>query len=74
MGPSRPGSPVRFRVSLDGQPPAAAHGGDVDASGNGVAVDQRMYQLIRQPGRIAARRFEIEFLDAGIEAFAFTFG
>jgi thiol-disulfide isomerase/thioredoxin len=74
MGPSRPGSPIRFRVSLDGQAPAAAHGLDVDPGGNGVAVDQRMYQLIRQPGRIADRQFEIEFLDAGIEAFAFTFG
>lgn len=74
MGPSRPGSPIRFRVSLDGQPPAAAHGIDVDDSGNGVATDQRLYQLIRQPGRIVERRFEIEFLDPGIEAFAFTFG
>ena len=74
MGPSRPGSSIRFRVSLDGQPPAAAHGLDVDQGGNGVAVDQRMYQLIRQPGRIVDRQFEIEFLDAGIEAFAFTFG
>ena len=74
MGPPRTGSPIRFRVSLDGQPPAAAHGLDVDQGGNGVAVEQRMYQLIRQPGRIVDRRFEIEFLDAGIEAFAFTFG
>lgn len=74
MGPSRPGSPIRFRVTLDGQPPAAAHGLDVDANGNGVAVEQRLHQLIRQPGAIAERRFEIEFLDPGIEAFAFTFG
>ncbi len=74
MGPPRTGNPIRFRVSLDGQPPAAAHGLDVDQGGNGVAVEQRMYQLIRQPGRIVDKRFEIEFLDAGIEAFAFTFG
>jgi thiol-disulfide isomerase/thioredoxin len=74
MGPSRPGTPIRFRVLLDGQPPAAAHGLDIDANGNGAAVDQRLYQLIRQPGAIAERRFEIEFLDPGIEAFAFTFG
>ena len=74
MGPSQPGSSIRFRVSLDGQPPGAAHGLDVDQGGNGVAVEQRMYQLIRQPGRIVDRQFEIEFLDAGIEAFAFTFG
>ena len=74
MGPSRAGTSIRFRVSLDGQPPGGAHGLDVDERGNGVAVEQRMYQLIRQPGPIADRRFEIEFLDAGIEAFAFTFG
>ena len=74
MAPSRAGTSIRFRVSLDGQPPGGAHGLDVDERGHGVAVEQRMYQLIRQPGPIADRRFEIEFLDAGIEAFAFTFG
>jgi hypothetical protein len=74
MGPSRPGSAIRFRVSLDGRPPAAAHGLDVDESGNGVVVEPRLYQLIRQPGRVLDRKFEIEFLDAGVEAFAFTFG
>ena len=48
--------------------------GDVDAAGGGTVVEQRLYQLIRQPRPIADRRFEIEFLDAGVEAFAFTFG
>jgi thiol-disulfide isomerase/thioredoxin len=74
MGPSRPGSPVRFRVTIDGQPPAAAHGLDVDEGGNGTAVEQRLYQLIRQPKPIVDRTFAIEFLDAGVEAFSFTFG
>jgi thiol-disulfide isomerase/thioredoxin len=74
MGPSSAGNAIRFRVTLDGQPPGGAHGHDVDERGNGVAADQRMYQLIRQPGPIVDRRFEIEFLDAGVEAFAFTFG
>jgi thiol-disulfide isomerase/thioredoxin len=74
MGPPRPGSSIRFRVTLDGRPPGPAHGLDIDESGNGVAVEQRMYQLIRQPRPIADRRFEIEFLDAGVETFAFTFG
>ena len=74
MGPPRPGTPIRFRVSLDGQPPGGARGLDVDERGNGVAVDQRLYQLIRQQGPISDRRFDIEFLDAGVEAFAFTFG
>jgi thiol-disulfide isomerase/thioredoxin len=74
LAPSRHGSTIRFRVSLDGQPPRTAHGLDVDESGNGMAVEQRLYQLIRQPGPIVDRTFEIEFLDAGVEAFAFTFG
>ena len=34
-GPSR-GTPVRFRVRIDGQPPGAAHGVDVDDQGNGL--------------------------------------
>jgi hypothetical protein len=74
MGPLRQESPVRFRVSVDGQRPGPAHGLDVDDSGSGTVVEQRMYQLIRQPGPIVDRTFEIEFLDAGVEAFAFTFG
>jgi thiol-disulfide isomerase/thioredoxin len=74
MGPAARGTSVRFRVFLDGQAPGAAHGSDVDEQGNGTATEQRLYQLIRQPNPIADRRFEIEFLDAGVEAFAFTFG
>ena len=74
MGPSRRERPVRFRVSIDGQPPGPAHGGDVDEGGNGTVVEQRLYQLIRQPEPIVDRQFEIEFLDAGVETFAFTFG
>jgi thiol-disulfide isomerase/thioredoxin len=74
MGPARREKPMRFRVTIDGRPPGPARGVDVDAGGNGVLVDQRLYQLIRQPNPIVARQFEIEFLDAGAEAFAFTFG
>jgi thiol-disulfide isomerase/thioredoxin len=74
MGPSAAGTPVRFRVRIDGQAPGAAHGIDVDEQGNGTLAEQRLYQLVRQPGPIADRLFEIEFLDAGAEAFAFTFG
>lgn len=74
MGPATPGSSVRFRVRLDGQAPGYAHGSDVDAQGEGVASEQRLYQLIRQPGAIGDRTFEIEFLDPGVEAYAFTFG
>jgi Thioredoxin like C-terminal domain len=53
---------------------AAAHGSDVDDQGNGTVTEQRLYQLIRQPMPITDRLFEIEFLDAGVEAYAFTFG
>ena len=74
MGPPAPGRSVRFRVSIDGQPPGPAHGIDADQAGNGTVVEQRLYQLIRQPKPIVDRHFEIEFLDAGVEAFAFTFG
>jgi hypothetical protein len=74
MGPARRDSTVRFRVSMDGRPPSAARGGDVDENGAGTVAEQRMYQLIRQPKPIVDRQFEIEFLDAGVETFAFTFG
>jgi hypothetical protein len=74
MGPAARGASVRFRVLVDGQPPGAAHGLDVDEGGNGTVDEQRMYQLIRQPEPIADRLFEIEFLDPGVEAYAFTFG
>ena len=74
MGPAVRGTSVRFRVLIDGKPPGAAHGIDVDDQGNGTVTEQRLYQLIRQPKPIADRQFEIEFLDSGLEAFAFTFG
>jgi thiol-disulfide isomerase/thioredoxin len=68
------GKPVRFRVTLDGGAPGADHGTDIDAQGNGMIREQRLYQLIRQSGKIGVHTFRIEFLDAGAEAFAFTFG
>jgi hypothetical protein len=74
MGPRAHQGPVRFRVTLDGNPAGPAQGIDIDADGNGVADYQRMYQLVRQLGAIDDRLFKIEFFDAGIEAFVFTFG
>jgi len=71
---SASGKPVRFRVALDGQAPGSNAGLDVSANGLGTVRDQRLYQLIRQKGPIAERTFTIEFLDPGVEAFAFTFG
>jgi thiol-disulfide isomerase/thioredoxin len=74
MGPVARQGAIPFRVLIDGQPPSPGHGTDVDEKGNGTVTEQRLYQLIRQSGSIAERQFEIEFLDAGVEAFAFTFG
>ena len=74
MGPMTRGDSCPFRVLLDGEEPGAAHGGDVDDAGNGTLADQRLYQLIRQPGPVDERRLEIEFLGRGAEAYCFTFG
>jgi hypothetical protein len=74
MGPATRGTSVQFRVLIDGKPPAAVHGVDVDDQGCGTVIEPRLYQLIRQPQPIADRQFEIEFTDAGVEAFSFTFG
>jgi hypothetical protein len=74
LGPSPHSGPIRFRVTLDGRPPGADHGVDVNAQGEGVVTSQRLYQIIRQ-GRVNGDRlFEIEFLDPGAQAFTFTFG
>jgi thiol-disulfide isomerase/thioredoxin len=74
MAPTIPGGPIPFRVRLDGQPPAAAHGIDVDGHGAGAVTEPRLYQLIRQPGPVAEHTFEITFLDPGVQAYDFTFG
>jgi thiol-disulfide isomerase/thioredoxin len=74
MAPPAPGTSVRFRVALDGEPPDAAHGADVDDQGNGTLAEPRLFQLVRQPGPVTERSFEITFLDPGVQAYAFTFG
>lgn len=74
LGPGDDGRPVRIRVTIDGAAPGDSHGMDIDADGNGVVTGQRLYQLVRQSGQITDRTFEIEFLDPGAQAFAFTFG
>jgi thiol-disulfide isomerase/thioredoxin len=74
LAPPAPGASVRFRVLLDGQPPGAGHGTDLDGQGNGRVVEPRTYQLIRQRRPIVDRRFEVVFLDPGVQAFVFTFG
>jgi thiol-disulfide isomerase/thioredoxin len=74
MGPATPGTSPGFRVSIDGQPPREAHGADTDGDGHGTLSQQRTYQLIRQPGPITGRTFEITFPDSGAQAYCFTFG
>jgi thiol-disulfide isomerase/thioredoxin len=81
LGPRPRGSSVPFRVLIDGEPPGAAHGIDTDAhgldtdeQGRGTVAQQRLYQLLRQPGTITDRTFEITFLAPGVEAYVFTFG
>ena len=66
--------PVRFKVTLDGISPGNDHGTDIDSQGYGVIREQRLYQLIRQREKNSMHTFSITFIDAGAEAFAFTFG
>lgn len=75
LAPGNDGKPVRFRAWLDGMPvPASAAGGDVHADGTGVVDEHRLYQLVRQRDNVGEHHFEIEFLDPGVQAYAFTFG
>jgi thiol-disulfide isomerase/thioredoxin len=74
MGPPAESRPVRFTVKVDGKPPAAAHGTDIDEQGNGTISRQRTYQLVRQQQGISDREFEIQFAEPGVEVFCFTFG
>ena len=74
MRPARAGTRVHVRVRIDGSPPGSAHGLDLDAEGNGIVGEPRLYQLIRQPAPIRDRTFELEVLDPGLEIFSVTFG
>uniref|UniRef100_UPI002899EA75 redoxin domain-containing protein n=2 Tax=unclassified Brevundimonas TaxID=2622653 RepID=UPI002899EA75 len=74
MGPSQTGATPRFRVTIDGAALGVDAGSDIDAQGLGRIQGERLYQLIRQAGPVRERTFEIEFLDPGVQVFAFTFG
>jgi cytochrome c biogenesis protein CcdA/thiol-disulfide isomerase/thioredoxin len=74
LGTTKENKPVRFKVTVDGTPPGEDHGADTDSNGLGTVQGHRLYQLIRQKGPVEDRTFEIEFLDPGVQAFAFTFG
>lgn len=74
MGPGEGAAGLRFRVRIDGAAPGSDAGSDIDAQGLGRIDRQRLYQLVRQSGPVGERTFEIEFLDPGVQVFAFTFG
>jgi cytochrome c biogenesis protein CcdA/thiol-disulfide isomerase/thioredoxin len=74
LGPSKDRKPVSVRVTIDGNPPGADHGMDIDAEGYGTVTGHRLYQLVRQSGKIQDRTFRIEFLSPGVQAYSFTFG
>lgn len=76
LGSATAGKEIRFKVLVDGQPPANSHGADIDEEGRGIIKDHRLYQLIRQPSAptYQEKLFEIEFEAPGAQAFAFTFG
>jgi hypothetical protein len=66
--------PIPFRLLLDGEPPGASHGVDVDEEGNGVLREGRMHQLVRQHDAVRERTVAITFLERGAQAYSFTFG
>ncbi|HEY4338348.1 MAG TPA: cytochrome c biogenesis protein DipZ [Steroidobacteraceae bacterium] len=74
LGPAKDGQAVHFKVRLDGADPGDNKGADIGTDGSGVVTEQRLYQLIRLTHPGAEHTVEIEFLDPGVEAFAFTFG
>ncbi len=74
LGLSADGKPVRFRVTIDGKALGEDHGVDTNDNGDGTVTENRLYQLVRQKGAITDHTFTIEFLDPGLQAFAFTFG
>jgi thiol-disulfide isomerase/thioredoxin len=74
LGAGTSGKPIRFQISVDGAPPGNLHGSDVDAQGNGIVTDHKLYQLVRQAGEVRDHTFEIRFLDPGVQAYVFTFG
>jgi cytochrome c biogenesis protein CcdA/thiol-disulfide isomerase/thioredoxin len=74
LGPGAGGAPVHFRVTIDGAAPGESRGADINAGGEGVVTENRLYQLVRQTGPIVDRTFMIQFLDPDVQAYAFTFG
>lgn len=74
LGPGKNGKTVRFRIRIDGPVAGEDHGGGTDEKGDDIVKEHRLYQLVRQKGKVEDRTFEIEFLDPGVQAFAFTFG
>ena len=74
LRPRASGEAVRFRLLIDGAPPAGNRGLDVDEEGLGTVTEARLYQLVRQRGRVSDATVAITFLDPGVRAYVFTFG
>jgi thiol-disulfide isomerase/thioredoxin len=74
LAPPESGGPVRFSVRLDGEPPAADHGLDVDEHGSGAVSEPRLHQLVRRRGPVRPATVEIAFDCPGVRAYVFTFG
>ena len=74
LGTAAVGARVKFRVTVDGHPPGPDAGVDVDANGNGVIAEHRLYQLVRQSGTVRDRTFVVTFEGPGAQAYSFTFG
>ena len=69
---------IRAEVTLDGVPvPAGMRGADLvekDGKTYVEVMDERLYDLIDARGDYGTRLLRIEFLDAGAQVYAFTFG
>ena len=74
LGPAESGNTVPFHVTLEGASPGSDAGTDCASDGSGKVREPRLYQLIRQKGRVEDRTFGIEIFDSGVRAFSFTFG
>ena len=69
------GASVPFRVLLDGEPPGAAHGLDVDDAGSRNGRHSRgCISWFASPARSPTARSRSPSLHPGVEAYAFTFG
>jgi thiol-disulfide isomerase/thioredoxin len=63
-----------IRAAIEGRRIAYPVAVDSDYAIWNAFANRRLYQLVRQPGVVDERTFEITFLERGVEAYVFTFG